>query len=98
VIETLIDAAPPRTVPGFYRTAAGAEVDLLLEVPGGGRWAIEIKRSVAMKPARGFHEARRDLKPSRSFVVYADSDRYPIGDGVEAIGLRALAELLASLS
>jgi len=47
VLENLIQAAPERTVASFYRTAAGAEIDLLLEIPSHGLWAIEIKRSLA---------------------------------------------------
>jgi len=38
VIESLIGAAPDGTVPAFYRTAAGAEIDLLLELPNGKVW------------------------------------------------------------
>ena len=48
VLETLLAAAPPDASPSFYRTAAGAEVDLVLDMGGRrGRWAIEIKRSAA---------------------------------------------------
>jgi predicted AAA+ superfamily ATPase len=47
VIENLIAAAPMRVVPLFYRTGAGAEIDLLLEIPGHGLWAIEIKRGLS---------------------------------------------------
>ena len=36
VIENLLAAAPPLTIPSFYRTGGGAEIDLLLEVPGLG--------------------------------------------------------------
>lgn len=97
VIENLINAAPAFTVPGFYRTSGGAEIDLLLELPGGERWAIEIKRSRAAKPARGFYEACEDLKPGRRFVVHAGADRFPIGSDVEAIGVREMAEVLAGL-
>ncbi len=98
VIESLIAAAPPRTVPGFYGTSGGAEIDLLLELPGGERWAIEIKRSQAAKPARGFYEACKDLQPAKRFVVYSGLDRYPIGAGVEVIGLPELAQLLTKRS
>jgi hypothetical protein len=49
VIENLLAVAPDRTQASFYRTAAGAEIDLLLERPGGGCWAIEIKRGLAPK-------------------------------------------------
>jgi predicted AAA+ superfamily ATPase len=96
-IENLINAAPAFTVPGFYRTSGGAEIDLLLELPGGERWAIEVKRSRAAKPARGFYEACNDLKPAKRFVVHAGLDRFPLSDEVEAIGLRELADRLAAL-
>lgn len=98
VIENLINAAPTLTVPGFYRTSGGAEIDLLLELPGGERWAIEVKRSRAVKPARGFYEACEDLKPSKRFVVHAGADRFPVSEDVQAIGVRELADNLSSLS
>ena len=50
MIENLLAAAPERTADSFYRTAAGAEIDLVLDLPGGGRWAIEIKRAMAARP------------------------------------------------
>ena len=97
VIENLINAAPAFTVPGFYRTSGGAEIDLLLELPGGERWAIEIKRSRAAKPARGFYEACEDLKPARRFVVHGGVDRFPVSSDVEAVGVREMAEVLSAL-
>ena len=97
VIENLINAAPVLSVPGFYRTSGGAEIDLVLELPGGERWAIEVKRSRAAKPARGFYEACGDIKPARRFVVHAGSERFPISEDVQAIGLRELADNLSQL-
>lgn len=97
VIENLINAAPAFTVAGFYRTSGGAEIDLLLELPGGERWAIEIKRSRAAKPARGFYEACEDIKPAKRFVVHAGLARYPISEDVQAIGVRELADNLSRL-
>jgi len=96
VIENLLAVAPPRTTAGFYRTAAGAEIDLLLKLPGRrGTWAIEIKRGLAAALSKGFYHAREDLKPKRSFVVYEGEERYPVARGVEAIGLREMAALVA---
>ena len=95
VLETLLAAAPPEAAASFYRTAAGAEVDLVLELGGRhGRWAIEIKRSASPSVARGLRNAIHDLKPSRTFLVHAGQDAFPLTDRVEAIGLRALADLL----
>ena len=91
VIETLISALPPRARPHFYRTSAGAEIDLVVEHPDGARWAVEIKRSLSARVSRGFHLACEDLEPARAFVVHAGDDRYPLSKSVEAIGVREMA-------
>ncbi len=97
VIDNLLAAVPPRTLASFYRTAAGAEVDLMLEIPGHGLWAIEIKRSLAGRPEKGFYIACEDLKPKRRFLVNAGDDRYPLDNQVQAIGLAPMLRLLADL-
>lgn len=96
VIENALAAAPERTEASFFRTAAGAEMDLVLDLPGGERWAAEAKLGLAPTVSRGFHEARAALRPERTFVVYPGDDRYPLRDGVEVIGLRAFAGELAA--
>ena len=95
VIENLLSAASPGTKASFYRTSAGAEVDLVLELPGSrAPWAIEIKHSLSASLSRGFRNALEDLKPERSFVITAGSDRYPVAKDVEAIGLREMVSFL----
>jgi predicted AAA+ superfamily ATPase len=97
VIESLIAAAPAGTEPHFYRTAAGAEIDLLLRLPGRAQpWAIEIKRSRAPKLERGFHAACETVLPERQFVVYGGEERYPLAPGVESVPLPALCAELAA--
>jgi uncharacterized protein len=55
VIENLLAAAPSRTVASFYRTSAGAEIDLVLDLPAkAGRWTIEIKRGLIARPEKRF--------------------------------------------
>ena len=98
VIESLLAAAPERTQASFYGTAAGAEIDLVLELGGRhGLWAIEIKRGLTAKPERGFYNSLEDLQPKKAFVVYSGNDRYPLSDGVEAISLWGLAEEIVKL-
>jgi predicted AAA+ superfamily ATPase len=97
VIENLIAAAPIHSVPLFYRTATGAEIDLLLEIPGHGLWAIEIKRGLTARPEKGFYIAYQDVKPAQSFVVNSGSERYSISQGVDAISLNQMASMLAAL-
>lgn len=94
VIETLVDAAPADTEASFYRTSAGAEIDLVLTLPGGGLWAIEIKRSSVPTIEKGFHIACEDLKPKRRFVVYPGEERFPLASDTQAIGLRELGQSL----
>jgi uncharacterized protein len=95
VIETLINVSPPNVRPGFYRTAAGAEIDLILEFPDGRLWAIEIKLGLSPKVNKGFHLACQDLSPEKCFVVYSGKDRYPLSTGIEAISLQQLSEILS---
>lgn len=97
VSENLLKVAPERTMASFYRTAAGAEIDLVLEIRGHGLWAIEIKRGLTGRPEKGFYSACQDLKPDRRFVVNAGSGHYPIDAETQAIGVRNVAEVLAAL-
>ncbi len=97
VLETVIRAAPERTRVSFYRTATGVGVDLILELPGNRLWAIEIKRELAPKVERGLRVALADLEPDKAFLVHSGEDRYPTGNGLEAIGMEALADELSRL-
>lgn len=97
VIETLLASAPSRAQASFYRTAAGAEMDLVLDLEDGHRWTIEVKRSLSAKPGKGFHQAMADLKPDRAFLVHAGDDQYPISETVHAIGVIDLASELRTL-
>ena len=96
VIENLLAAAPERTTASFYRTSAGAEIDLLLQLPGSELWAIEIKQGRAPRLDRGFHNAHSDLKPDCAFVVHSGDERFPVTEDADAITLAELAVLLQS--
>ena len=98
VLETLLSALPWRSSAYFYRTAAGAEIDLLIEHGDGSLWAIEIKRALSARVERGFHHACADLRPERAFVVHAGDDRYPVSETIEGVSVRRLAEELQALS
>lgn len=94
VIENLLIVSPEGTEGFHYRTSGGAEIDLLLNFLNGEQWAVEVKRSLTPRVERGFHSACADLKPARRFVVYPGTEIFPLGDGVKAIPLPALAGLL----
>lgn len=94
-IENLISAAGDRRTPYYYRTADGAEVDLLFERGGKVEIAIEIKRSSAPSLTRGFHSACATLRPEKAFLVHGGSESWSETGGVTAIGLDALLRRLA---
>lgn len=96
-IENLLACVPARTDASFYRSASGAEVDLVLTFRNGTSWAIEIKRGLSPVLSPGFYSALEDLKPNKAFVVYGGVERYRLKPEVEAIPLHELQqELLAT--
>ena len=91
VIENLLAVAPPATQASFYRSAAGAEIDLVLEGHHEReRWAIEIKRSSAPTVNRGFHIAADDIDATARFVVHAGKESFPMAGEVQAATLADL--------
>jgi hypothetical protein len=94
-IDNLIQAAGKRYMPYFYRTHVGAEIDLVLEKGGKPEIAIEVKRSMAPSPDKGFSVACDDLQITHRYLVYPGLERIPLRHGAQAIGLQALAEILA---
>jgi predicted AAA+ superfamily ATPase len=89
--------APEGTEAHYYRTSNGTEVDLVLTLPDGKIWAIDVKRSSAPKAERGFHSACADLDPSKRFLVYPGAERFPLDEFTDAIGVGALAKELQSI-
>ena len=94
VIENLVAIAPDFTIPYFYRTAAGAEMDLVLVFPDQSKWAIEIKRNSRPKVKKGFYSSRTDLQPEQSFIVVPEEKEFPIDEETTQIGLYGLMEQL----
>jgi predicted AAA+ superfamily ATPase len=95
-IESLIAAAPAGSAAHFFRTTAGAQIDLLLQLPGRrAPWAIEIKRGLVPKIERGFHFACETVGPERRLVVYGGTECFPLAEGIEAIPLVDLCEELS---
>ncbi len=99
VIENLVGASLGRARPYFYRTGAGAEVDLVLEFAPGHCWAIEIKLSSAPTVDRGFHIAADDIKAEHRILVYKGEERFPMRGGIEAMSLvDAMNEVSAAVN
>ncbi|SFE35585.1 hypothetical protein SAMN05518672_105382 [Chitinophaga sp. CF118] len=87
VIENLLSCLPIGATPWFYRTSAGAEIDLVIEQSPGKRWAIEIKRSLAPTLSKGFHFGCEDIQATNRFIVYPGKDRFPAAHDVTVLPL-----------
>ncbi|MFN4907632.1 MAG: ATP-binding protein [Bacteroidota bacterium] len=90
VMQQIIACVPSGVSVHYPRTYGGAGVDIVLALPGGKLWAIEVKRSTKPSPRRGFHEAISDIKPSRSIVVYAGTERQTLRESIEVMSLMDL--------
>lgn len=94
VVEQLAAQLPADAQLSFYRTAVGAEIDLIVE-HRARTVAVEVKFSSAPKPARGFWQALRDLRIEQAYVVAPVARRYPLAAGVEVLPLQELGALWA---
>lgn len=90
VIENIINSAPTEATASFYRASGGAEIDLILTLPGRRPWAIEIKRSLEPKLSKGFYSACADVSPEAKYVVYPGS-QFAMANDVRAINVVDLA-------
>jgi len=97
VIETIIASLPSGVRPFFYRTSAGSEIDLVLELGLDNYWAVEIKSSKTPTLKKGFYIACEDLKVTRRFVVYTGEDTFSLGNETTAISLPLFLEAIKKI-
>jgi predicted AAA+ superfamily ATPase len=97
VIENLLSVLPEGISYWFYRTAAGAEIDLVLERNSKIRYAIEIKRSSTPVLSKGFHLGCEDIKATKKFVIYPGLDKFPLASGIYAMPLLEMMQELTQM-
>lgn len=86
-IEQLLVHLPDTWSTSFYRTSAGAEIDLVLEGPSSRIVAIEIKRSLSPTPRKGFALGCEDVGATERYVVMPHGEEHSLGSGTRAIAL-----------
>ncbi len=97
VIEAIITASPNRATPWFYRTSAGAEIDLVLELAHNRLAAFEIKRSAPAGAPANFRAACGDIDATHRFMVYPGPESYAMGNGVKALAVQDIAKVVGGL-
>lgn len=97
VIENLMSVLPLGMTAWYYRTSAGAEIDLVLERGATERYAIEIKRSLSPSLSKGFYLGCEDIGAEKRYVVYPGNEKFPLAKDVTAIPLVEMVTELSSL-
>ena len=93
-MEQILNQIPRGWDAFFYRTQAGAEVDLILrQQPGQAPIFVEFKHSQTPKLTTGFWSAQKDLLPKACYVVYPGKTAYPLTKSVEVLPLTQINKI-----
>ena len=95
-VENILSVLPSRAESYFYRTAAGAEVDLVIKMPSSEIWAIEIKHGVAPKICKHYSQTCDDVGAVHKYILYGGDDEFAVRNDVKIISLPGLMERLHS--
>lgn len=94
VIENIHSLLPPLAETCFYRTDAGAEIDLVIRMPNSEVWAVEIKYGTTPKLSRHYSRTCEDVSATRKYIVYGGEDEFSLGDVTVLPLARLLEEVL----
>jgi len=96
VVENIHSVIPRLSQTYFYRTATGAETDLVVKMPNAQVWGIEIKYGVAPKLGKHIKRTFEEIGATHKFVVYGGEREFPIGDDIWMIPLSRLMDKLTA--
>jgi uncharacterized protein len=93
-IEQICANLPTTAEVSFYRSNAGAEIDLLIHTSSSKPViAVEFKRSLDCTLTRSFRNAFADIQPAEGFIVYPGMESYPLDKNVRTLPVHQLHEL-----
>ncbi|PCI24831.1 ATPase [Candidatus Peregrinibacteria bacterium] len=96
VLEQIMGMLPVNYEIYYYRTVAGAEVDVLIVDADQNISLVEIKHSLSPKLSKGFFTTMQDLGNTKGFVIYPGSEKYYIKDNVQALPVENLHQLFVA--
>lgn len=97
VIEQISAIIPDYWDLYFFRTSAGAEIDVIISIDSGRLLAVEIKYSLSPKLSRGFRNAFQDLDCFKGFIVYLGDEFYPLDKDIFALPISQIGQIVASV-
>lgn len=96
VVEQIANHLPSGASLSFYRTAAGAELDAVVEL-GQKKLGFEVKFSHAPTVTKGFWQACDDVGVDAAYVVAPVQEGWPMKDGVHVITVSDIPACLQAL-
>ncbi len=88
VIEQIGQLLPDNFRMYFYRTQAGAEIDLVLVDGLSPRCCIEIKHTSSPTVTRGMTHVIEDLGTPQNYIITPQTDSFDINDGIKVCGFK----------
>ncbi|MFO7990470.1 MAG: DUF4143 domain-containing protein, partial [Desulfotignum sp.] len=96
VMENIHSVLPLRAETYFYRTVAGAEIDMVIRMPSSEIWAVEIKYGSAPKLGKHYSKICDDVGATRKYVIYGGNDEFLVSRDITVISLSRFMKKLGS--
>lgn len=98
VIENIMSALEQTEIQTyFYRTSSGNEIDLVLDIPGRGIWAVEVKRTLSPGLSKGLRVACKDIASAKNIIIYPGTETYSVGEKTQVSSLLDFMQELAEV-
>jgi uncharacterized protein len=97
VVEQIANHLPSGATMSFYRTAAGTEIDVVVQV-GQRKIGFESKFSAAPTVTKGFWQACEDLQLQAAYVVAPVIEGWPMKPPAQVISVMQIAKVLSAFS
>ncbi len=94
VIENIHAVLPKIAETYFYRTNAGAEIDLVIKMPSSEIWAVEIKYGHTPTLGKHYKQTFTDVGATHKYIIYGGDDEFSKGDNVTMLSLSKFIQKL----
>jgi len=94
VIENILSVLPRNAQPYYYRTASGAEIDLVIIMPNSDIWCVEIKFGSNPKINKHFNRICDELSATKKYIVFGGEESFNLSKDTMMITLKDLMQLI----
>lgn len=97
-IEHILSRLPRGARASHYRTHAGAEVDLVIEMANKQTLVVEIKRTLSPRVTPGLNESMATVQAHHGYILIPEGEPFPLSNSITASGLIPLLQDLPSIT